>query len=89
MPLRNCSLTIVQHVVVIGAYCSDWTNAVVEPEMEFDDVSTDIALSQGQMWHFSVVCCVCLCLRAGKCVLSQLGFLLPGGGGSKLQPFKI
>ena len=61
--------------VVTDDCYSDWKKSVVEPEMEFDDVSTDIALSQGELKL--LICCllssvyvkvtIVICHRAGDC----------------------
>jgi len=46
--------------VATGVLNSDWRKSVAEPEMEFDDIGTDIALSQGEVM---LRVCVCVLVR--------------------------
>ena len=64
----QCGLSAIvkQLVYSISVYIADWRKSVADPEMEFDDIGTDIALSQGELMLRVYVCvymvCVSICL---------------------------
>ena len=60
----QCGLSAIvkQLVYSISVYIADWRKSVADPEMEFDDIGTDIALSQGELMLRVYMVCVSICL---------------------------
>ena len=92
--MRNNSLILkgMQYFLNSGLSChwskhyhiaciSDWKKSVVEPEMEFDDVSTDIALSQGELqlfswWLLRAMYVKGTVIRVNMCICAALSIML-------------